>query len=376
MAEKVSIRTLFLDKEKTMALYKRFIRPALFSLDSESIHEIMLGLLELGVVFPLLRSGLSSVYNVSDERLKLKVAGIEFNNPVGLAAGFDKSAKAVPLLSSFGFGSIEVGTITAEAQEGNPRPRIHRFPEDNALINSMGFPSDGAERARKRLQELVKRKNLPVLGINIGKTKNVPLEKSIEDYLQTFSLLKDFGDYFVINVSSPNTPELRKLQEPERLSALIKAVQQQNMSGKPLFIKISPDLSFRELEDVLEVCDDAEVAGVIAVNTTFSREGISKETDLPGGLSGAPLFKKSLEMVQTIRREMVPEFAIIGVGGIFNSDDAIAMLKAGANLLQVYTSFIYEGPGVVQAINRGLCEHMDKAGISSVSELTGTGENG
>lgn len=357
-----------------MSFYKSVLRPVLFSLDSETVHEVSLGLLEIGAIFPPIHSLCSALYAVDDERLQANYGSLSFKNPVGLAAGFDKDAKALALLSRMGFGFIEVGTVTREPQIGNPRPRIHRLVEDRALINSMGFPSKGAAHLLKRLKGVRIADHYPSIGINLGKNKDTPLDIAEQDYVEIFKTLKDSGDYFVVNVSSPNTPELRKLQEPARLTALLRALQQENTGKAPLFLKIAPDLEEDDLEDILEVCDAADITGIIACNTTRARSGLSRESKQQGGLSGPPLFARSKAMVAFIRQEMLPEFLIIGVGGISGPDDAIAMLRAGANALQIYTAFVYEGPRIIAEINRGILACLEQEGKSNVSELVGRGE--
>lgn len=280
-------------------MYKSLIRPLLFTLDPESAHELAMSL-GRSARYRVVQKALQALFAFEDPRLEVEVFGIKFSNPIGLAAGFDKECRALPLFSALGFGHIEAGTITAESQEGNPRPRIFRYSSDRALINRMGFPSLGAEAAFCNLGSLPPERFDSVLGINIGKTKAVPIEEAELDYLRSFERLKEFGKYFVLNVSSPNTPELRKLQEPERLLALFKKVAEANDGDKPILVKLAPDLTDQELKEALDVCMSAGVAGVIATNTTFSRDRLSVETEEIGGLSGAPLRERSLEVVAKI----------------------------------------------------------------------------
>jgi len=355
-------------------MYKQCMRPILFRFDSESIHDRALSFLggpgssSIGV------SLLRSLYAYKDERLASEVFGLHFANPVGLAAGFDKNGVALDALAALGFGHVELGSVTGEAQSGNEKPRIFRLPRDEAIINRMGFPSRGAEEVAERLASKHGKKNDSVLGINLGKTKAVPLERALEDYLKSFSLLESFGDYFVLNVSSPNTPELRKLQQKDRLKDLFEGVLQEASLHRPLLVKVAPDLTLPELDEVLEVCLEVGIQGIIATNTTSSREGLKTAIQETGGLSGRPLREKSRSMVRHIYTQVGASLPIVGVGGVFTSEDALHLISEGASLVQVYTGFIYEGPGIVQAINRGLSAYLDKEGISSLYELRGQGQ--
>lgn len=292
--------------------------------------------------------------------------GLTFRNPVGLAAGFDKDAKAVDQLSAFGFGFIEIGTVTPRPQPGNEKPRLFRLPADRALINRMGFNNDGATAAGERL---ARRKSNVIVGGNIGRNKSTANEEALSDYVECFNTLYPYVDYFVVNVSSPNTPGLRQLQEREPLSQLLGAIKQLSLRRevpRPVLLKIAPDLSDEQLDDVVAILRESHADGVIATNTTISREGLSTppaevEKIGTGGLSGAPLRQRANEVVAYLRRQLGPDFLIIGCGGILSADDALERLRSGADLIQVYTGFIYEGPGFVRRINRKILSDMGNA---------------
>jgi dihydroorotate dehydrogenase len=287
---------------------------------------------------------------------------------VGLAAGFDKNAEIVPTLAALGFGHIEVGSITAEPQPGNPRPRIFRFPQSAALVNRMGFPSTGVAAVAPRLARVFGSVDA-ILGVNIGKTKIVPIDQALADYRATFAQVRDYADYFVLNVSSPNTPELRKLQERSRLTELLRGIQVENVARKPLLVKIAPDLTWPEIDDVLTCCFDADVAGIIATNTTFSREGLVPPTDEAGGMSGAPLHRRAVEVVRYIHGHTGGRLPIIGVGGVATASDVVDFLNAGAVLVQLYTALVYAGPGIVRAIHADLSRYLAREGLRSVAEI-------
>ncbi len=353
-------------------MYK-IIRPILFKFfkDPETVHHLALYFLKfLGL------PGFSSVAqiftNINDETLKQKVFGLDFKNPVGLAGGFDKEAYAVKGLEALGFGYLEIGTITRYSQPGNPRPRIFRLAADEALINRMGFNNFGADALAQRLSKL-KNLNTP-LGISLGKTKITPLEEAAEDYLYSFTKLYDYGDYFAVNISSPNTPGLRDLQDKEHLIEIIQGLanyRAKQTKLKPILVKIAPDLTFEAIDEVLEVCKQLNVDGIIATNTTISREGLSAPAKEIGGLSGMPLKSKSTQIIKHIRRQS-PGLPIIGAGGIFTAEDAYEKIRAGASLLQIYTGFIYEGPLVVRATNQGLVKLLKRDGFKNVSEAVGS----
>jgi dihydroorotate dehydrogenase len=351
-------------------MYKLLIRPVLFRFDSETAHGVAMRSAET-LQSLRLEKLLKGLYTVEDSSLEQECFGLKFKNPIGLAAGFDKNAHAVETLSALGFGFIELGSITGQAQAGNPRPRIFRFPHDEAVINRMGFPSDGADAVAPRLARVRRTPGLPILGVNLGKTKVVPIDNALEDYLYTFERLQEFADYVALNVSSPNTPELRKLQERPRLEALFRGVQAKNLRKIPLLVKIAPDLDRAQLDEVLECCMSCGVDAVIATNTTFSREGLSSATEETGGLSGAPLRQKSLAMVRAIHTATAGKLPIVGVGGVFSGQDAFNLLVAGASLVQIYTGLIYEGPGIVRRVKLELLELLKKNGVRHLKEIIG-----
>lgn len=349
-------------------MYKSVFRPLFFNFDSEQIHNLIIRsakLFNLGIASAAMRK----FTELEDPRLRTTVCGIEFDNPIGLAAGFDKNLEAFNFLDALGFGFIEIGTVVPKAQPGNVKPRIFRLPADKAIINRMGFPSHGSDIIRERLTKINLSRARTVLALNIGKNKETPIEKSVDDYRQVFSSLGFGARFIVVNVSSPNTPDLRKLQEKSRLSELLKALQEINTEKKPLLVKIAPDLSEGQIEDVLQAAVDAGISGIIATNTTFSRDGISRPVDQEGGLSGKPLFERAKKIVNFISRRTEKKLPIIAVGGIFNSADAIQMLQAGASLLEVYTGFIYEGPFIAYNLKRGLLRYMEENKISTIEKI-------
>ena len=324
--------------------YRNLLRPLLFRVDAEMVHHLaMAALAGPGRV-------LGSWKTVNDARLARKIFGVTFPNPVGLAAGFDKNAVALPAWAGLGFGFAEVGTITARAQPGNPKPRIFRVPEIGGLINRLGFNNDGADRVADRLAHLRKSGKWPAIpvGINIGKSKVTPLDEATLDYLLSFERLQHFGDYFVLNVSSPNTPGLRSLQDRDTLDLLLGDMQRRNPAGRPLLLKIAPDLEWGAIEEILVLCEAHKLAGIIATNTTIDHSSVPGAARQQGGLSGRPLRARSTEVVRFITaRTKLP---VIAVGGIFSADDALEKFDAGAALIQLYTGFIYEGPGLVRRI--------------------------
>lgn len=340
-------------------LYKNLLRPLFFLIDPEKIHHLVFKLIKFSQSIPGMKSLMRLMFVKTDARLERTVFGIKFPNPVGLAAGFDKDAKLYKELSNFGFGFIEIGTITPLAQDGNPKPRMFRLPVDGGLINRMGFNNMGLEGAIERLKN---RPNNIIIGGNIGKNKVTPNEEAISDYEKCFLGLFPYVDYFVVNVSSPNTPNLRALQEKEPLKALLNHLQELNIkkpAQKPILLKIAPDLTDEQLDDIIEIVNDTKIAGVIATNTTISRAGLQTDTAKvesigAGGLSGKPLTKRSTEVIRYLTEKSNRSFPIIGVGGIHNEQDAMEKLNAGASLIQLYTGFIYEGPGLVKRINNVL----------------------
>lgn len=338
-------------------MYK-LIKPVLFQYDPENIHHFVTGGLRIANRIWGVKSLLKSNFEVIDSRLEREVMGLKFKNPVGLAAGFDKNAELVEELAEFGFGFIEIGTVTPLPQPGNEKPRMFRLPADEALINRMGFNNQGVDVAAERLRH-IKRDGL-IIGGNIGKNKITPNEEAVSDYIKCFDRLFDVVDYFVVNVSSPNTPGLRELQEKEPLKNILNTLQQRNRKNdisRPILLKIAPDLSDAQLDDIVEIVQETKIAGVIATNTTISRESLKSAetlTSQTGGLSGKPVRERSTDVIRYLSEKSNRSFVIIGVGGIHSAQDAIEKLEAGASLIQVYTGFIYEGPGIVKRINEGI----------------------
>lgn len=335
-------------------MYKLLIRPILFWFDPEEVHYFSFSFIKTISKIPFVSGILKSTFEVKDSRLEREVFGLNFKNPVGLAAGFDKDAKCYQELSNFGFGFIEIGTLTPKPQDGNPKKRLFRLKPDSAIINRMGFNNGGVQEAVERLK-----KNKGVLiGGNIGKNKLTPNEDATSDYLICFEALFDYVDYFVVNVSSPNTPNLRELQEKEPLTKLLQTLQNENnkkSKAKPILLKIAPDLTDDQLLDIIDIVNETKIAGVIATNTTISRDGLQSENKTEtGGLSGKPLTKRATEVIRFLSKKSNKAFPIIGVGGIHSAEDALEKLEAGASLVQLYTGFIYEGPKLVTDINKAI----------------------
>lgn len=338
-------------------MYKILVRPILFLSDPEKVHHFTFAMIRFLCKIPFMSYLFKSMYDVSDKRLEKKVFGLTFKNPVGLAAGFDKDAKLYNELSNFGFGFIEIGTLTPKPQVGNPKKRLFRLKEDGAIINRMGFNNGGVEEAVERL-----RKNKGVLvGGNIGKNKTTPNEEAVNDYVICFNALFDHVDYFVVNVSSPNTPNLRALQDKEPLTALLNTLQGLNNSkkkAKPILLKIAPDVTNEQLLDIIDIVQATKIEGVIATNTTISRDGLTASNKQEvGGLSGKPLTNRSTEVIRFLAEKSNKSFPIIGVGGIHTAQDALEKIKAGADLVQLYTGFIYEGPQLIKNINKELLKY-------------------
>lgn len=367
----------------------KIARPIMFGLDAERAHE-------MGVA--AMRRGIASPFYVSDGSFgfdEIERFGLRFRNPLGLAAGFDKNGVVVDQLSSLGFGFVEVGTVTHRPQPGNEKPRLFRLPDDKALINRLGFNNDGAKVVADRLRDL---KRQCIVGVNIGKNKDIPNEEAVENYLAAFDIVHSVADYIAVNISSPNTPNLRELQQSEHLEELLKSLQERNRvlssnfswpdaagkpakagtlsEGKPLLVKIAPDLSEIEIEAIVDICLRHEIDGIIATNTTVSRDGLrSKEvTEIgAGGLSGRPLAVRSNEVISTIYRHSKGKLPIIGVGGIFTAQDAFDKIAAGASLIQAYTGFVYGGPTFARDVLTGLAKLLKEKGFENVNQAVGTG---
>ena len=363
-------------------LYRSLLRPLLFLLPPETAHELALQTLASA-------PRLSSLFARSKTNKipfgKLERFGLNFSNPVGLAAGFDKDGIALQGLAGLGFGFIEAGTVTFHPQPGNERPRLFRLPEDQALINRAGFNNKGAAAFAQRVAAAGEKHREYVLGVSIGKSKVARLDEAIEDYLQSFTIVYPVADYIAVNVSSPNTPGLRDLQQANQLEALLVALQQrnkklskQNNRSKelPLLVKLSPDIAVADLEQIAAVARRTSVAGIIATNTTISREGLKSSAEEiqscgNGGLSGLPLRVPANRMIARLYKLTAGKIPLIGVGGIFNAEDAWERICAGASLVQLYTGFIYQGPGIVAEINKGLQETIKREGLRSLDEAVG-----
>lgn len=340
----------------------QILKPILFLFTPEKAHKVTTRFLHVILSIPFGKSLIRSLFNFEDQRLEREVFGLKFKNPVGLAAGFDKNAELIDNFTNLGFGFIEIGTLTPKGQPGNPQPRLFRLPADEALINRMGFNNDGVDEAVERLK---RRKSNIIVGGNIGKNKVTPNENALEDYIICFEKLFDYVDYFVVNVSSPNTPGLRELQEKEPLKRLLKALQAENArkeAPKPILLKIAPDLTESQLDDIIAITKELDLDGLIISNTTIDRSGLVTSKDSieaigAGGLSGKPVFDKSNEVLKYIRKHL-PLVQIIAVGGIHSAQDAVRKIEAGANLVQIYTGLVYEGPALIKRINKELLKHV------------------
>ncbi len=340
-------------------MYKAILKPIFFLFDPEKIHHFVFAAIRFFFKVPGVAAICRSVYQVNDPRLEVKLFGLTFPNPVGLAAGFDKDAKLFDELGALGFGFVEIGTVTPEAQPGNDKPRMFRLPQDGGLINRMGFNNEGAAAAAERLK---KRKSNVVIGGNIGKNKITPNENAGDDYEKCFETLYPVVDFFVVNVSSPNTPNLRDLQEKGPLTELLLRLKKLNATKpkpRPILLKIAPDLTDGQLDDIIDIVKTTGIDGVVATNTTISRANLTTpkpklETIGMGGLSGKPLTKRSTEVIHYLSEKSGRAFPIIGVGGVHSPEDAIEKLEAGASLVQLYTGFIYEGPGLAKRINKAI----------------------
>ncbi len=373
-----------------MDIYRSGIRPILFSglnVDPEWAHHQTLHLLswlDHTSTQPSSRwieSKIRSSFCLSDHRLAQTLWGLPFDNPLGLAAGFDKDGVAAGIWGSLGFGFAELGTVTFHPQPGNPQPRLFRLLYDQAVLNRMGFNNLGAKALATRLQSRETRQSLSIpIGINLGKSKVTSLEDASDDYLGSFRDLKACGDYFVVNVSSPNTPGLRSLQDAEQLSKILHSLQQENQAKKPLLVKIAPDLEDQAIADILDLAKTYQLAGIIATNTTISREGLKTQiitktgkspTEEAGGISGKPLQQRSTEVIRLIWEKTQGQLPIIGVGGVFTAADAWEKITAGASLIQVYTGWVYEGPGMIRNILTGLLQKLEEQGLESISQAVG-----
>lgn len=337
-------------------MYKLLIRPVLFRIYAEKVHTMVKKTLQFSFAIPGIKYLVRAYYQVNDPKLEKEIFGLKFKNPVGVSAGFDKNAEMYNELAEFGFSHIEIGTVTPIAQEGNPKPRIFRLPKDKALINRMGFNNDGIDLAVKNLKT---RKTKAIIGGNLGKNTLTPNANAVGDYVAVFKGLFDYVDYFVVNVSCPNVTDLCELQDQDYLEAILFAVQDINLkktNPKPILLKVAPDLNHQQLDEVIEIVSKTKIQGVIATNTTVTRENL--KTDFEpignGGLSGLPLKNKSTEVIRYLAQKSNKAFPIIGVGGIFTAEDAIEKLEAGADLVQVYTGFIYEGPAIAKNINKAI----------------------
>lgn len=345
-------------------MYKIFIRSLLFLLTPERAHHFTTSMLRIIGMIPGGLSMFRFVFQFKHPKLEKEVFGINFPNPIGLAAGFDKEAQFIDEFASLGFGFIEIGTITPKGQPGNPKPRLFRLKKDEALINRMGFNNEGVNMAVSRLKS---RKSKVIVGGNIGKNKVTPNEEAFRDYERSFEALFEHVDYFAVNVSSPNTPNLRELQEKEPLKQLLSRLIERNNTkakAKPILLKIAPDLTNEQLDDIIEIVEELNLSGVIATNTTISREGLKSDQNMigeigNGGLSGKPLRERSTEVIRYLHQNASTKFPIIGVGGINSPEDALEKLKAGARLIQLYTGFIYQGPTIIKKINKYLVNSHD-----------------
>ncbi|HHS95092.1 MAG TPA: quinone-dependent dihydroorotate dehydrogenase [Phaeodactylibacter sp.] len=346
-------------------MYKFFIKPFLFLLSPEKAHSFTVRSFSILLSIPILGALMRRYFMVKDQSLQRHFLGLTFPNPVGLAAGFDKDGKYLHTMSALGFGFIEVGTVTPKPQAGNPKPRLFRLPADEALINRMGFNNKGVDNLVAQLKRNGKPKNI-IVGGNIGKNKTTPNERAADDYLYCFDALFPYVDYFVVNVSSPNTPKLRALQDKEPLTRLLSLLMQQNkkkQKPKPILLKIAPDLNNAQLDDILHIVSESDIAGIIATNTTISRKGLKTPiSDIQaignGGLSGKPIKKRATEVIRYLSEKSKGKLFIIGVGGIAKPEDAIEKLHAGASLVQVFSGMVYEGPAMIRRINKALLPDM------------------
>jgi len=369
--------------------YQKIVRPIVFAQDAERAHHLALALLATVSRDELLCDVTGKLLGAPS--LPVDLFGLKFPNPIGLAAGMDKFAAAVPVWERMGFGFSELGGVTRHAQPGNPSPRMFRAAAGEAIINRMGFNNPGADALARQLRGWKKSGRWPQhpVGINLGKSKVTPLEKAAEDYVYSFSELRGLADFFVVNVSSPNTPGLRQLQDKAALDEILAAMQEvqsptskvQSPGRSPVLVKVAPDLSFNAIDEILELAAKRQIDGIVATNTTVERPktkdaALQKIYAETGGLSGRPLREHSTQIVRHIFKQTKGKLPVIGVGGIFTADDAWEKIAAGASLVQVYTGLVYEGPGIAKAIVKGLIEKMEKAGVRELKEVVGTGKVG
>ncbi|WP_310413824.1 quinone-dependent dihydroorotate dehydrogenase [Chamaesiphon sp. OTE_8_metabat_110] len=376
-----------------MDIYQLAIRPLLFSgfkADPEVVHQRSLALLHAIDATPtapltkLAKASLQQYFCRTDRQLEQSLFGLKFANPVGLAAGFDKDGIAAGMWQYLGFGFAELGTVTYHPQPGNPQPRLFRLPQDRAALNRMGFNNLGSAALAEALKQRHANDFTIPIGINLGKSKVTPLDEAATDYLGSFQRLKDLGDYFVINVSSPNTPNLRDLQAIEPLRIIFDTLQQENQGRKPILVKIAPDLAWEDISAVVELSQTYQLAGIIATNTTIDRSQLTtnfvtatgkKVTEEAGGISGAPVRQKSTEVIRFIYQQTGGSLPIIGVGGIFTADDAWEKIAAGASLIQVYTGWTYNGPWMVDRILTGLLAKLEARGLAAIADAVGIGDD-
>ena len=356
-----------------MSFYKQIIRPLLFNLPPETAHEFGIEALKTGLN-PKFAQNLASKRFSQENFGAIERFGLNFKNPLGIAAGFDKNGKVVNQLAALGFGFVEVGTITFKPQKGNEKPRLFRLPEDKALINRLGFNNEGTANVVERLKNL--NRNC-IVGVNIGKNKDVPNEEATENYLKSFDLAHEVADYIAVNVSSPNTPNLRELQKAENLEELLGELQKRNieLSAKPLLVKIAPDLAENEIEAIVDIASRLNLSGIIATNTTVKRENLRTNINQTGGLSGKPLQKVSNEVISKIYNYSKGKLPVIGVGGIFTAEDAFEKIASGACLVQSYTGFIYQGLTFARDVNSGLKKILKEKGFTSLDEAVGSNKN-
>ena len=352
-----------------MDLYTSVLRPLLFLFDGEQAHRFGMTAASL-CNSDIVGRVVSRCMRGHDERLSVDIAGIRFSGPVGIAAGFDKEGQAIGFAQSIGASHIEVGTVTLRPQPGNARPRVFRLPDERAIVNRMGFPSSGVDAVLQRLEHWSTHERAIRIGINIGKNKETPIADAVDEYARLTKIVAPFADYICINVSSPNTPDLRMLQEPARLSALL-AASRAAAGGKPLFVKLSPDIEPHDLESIVGVIVGQKIDAVVATNTTISRDACPAALKFEGGLSGAPLFERSCAFVAQLYRHLGGAVPIVGVGGIDSSERAIQMLVAGARVLQLYTGLVFKGPAVIGQIHREIVQWLENQNMKAIDEILG-----